>query len=73
MASKAALLEQTASGQIAASDAVDRRALFTKRVRQWSAVALMAVAWASYNTIADWQKNNAFLINASDSCRRLQS
>lgn len=67
MASKAALLEQTASGQTAAPGAVNRRALFTKRVRQWSAVALMAVAWASYNTIADWQKNNAFLINASDS------
>nr|WP_277924434.1 S26 family signal peptidase [Sphingomonas sp. CROZ-RG-20F-R02-07] len=44
-----------------------RRVLFAKRVRQWSAVALMAVAWASYNTISDWQKHNAFLINASDS------
>ncbi|MBB3588838.1 MULTISPECIES: S26 family signal peptidase [unclassified Sphingomonas] len=67
MASNATSLGPIPSERAVRPDALARRVLFTKRVRQWSAVALMAVAWASYNTISDWQKHNAFLINASDS------
>lgn len=67
MASNAVLLAPAAPAPTVDRDAVARRAIRTKRVRQWSAVALMAAAWASFNAISDWQKNNAFLINASDS------
>lgn len=67
MASNAVLLAPAAPEPTVDRDAVARRAIRTKRVRQWSAVALMAAAWASFNAISDWQKNNAFLINASDS------
>jgi conjugal transfer pilin signal peptidase TrbI len=67
VASNAVLLAPAAPEPTVDRDAVARRAIRTKRVRQWSAVALMAAAWASFNAISDWQKNNAFLINASDS------
>ena len=37
------------------------------RVRQWAAVALLALVMASYNSLSVWQKSHAFMINASES------
>ncbi|RYY17690.1 MAG: hypothetical protein EON55_01515, partial [Alphaproteobacteria bacterium] len=38
-----------------------------KRLRQWGAVALLAVVMASYNGISGWRETHAFMINASES------
>lgn len=67
VASNVLSLSPGASAPAGQADAGARRALIRKRVRQWSAVALLGAAWASFNAISDWQANNAFMINASES------
>ena len=49
------------------SEAAGRPGLGRKRLRQWGAVALLAVVMASYNAISDWRETHAFMINASES------
>ena len=50
-----------------AGDRAARKALIVKRVRQWSAVALLGIVWGGYNSIAAWRETHAFMINASES------
>lgn len=37
------------------------------RLRQWLAVAGLAAVLAGHGTLADWQRNHAFMVNASES------
>ena len=55
------------SGAAGEGDPLARKALIARRVRQWSAVALLASAWAGYNALGAWQQSHAFMINASES------
>ena len=37
------------------------------RLTQWSAVGLLAVVMASYNSLSAWQESHSFMVNASES------